>query len=667
MDIKEFTKDFMETVNDTVEMEELDIDEVLLTSILEYVQDSGDIGYPTLCSFKKKGAKIQAYDFNEDSNSLDLFVVVKANTLMGKVNSSEITKAFDSMYHFYKEVIDGKISANDDAEGLLELVELIDTTKKQIGTLRLYVLSNGLVEFSAGTFELDSGLIMEQNVWDIQRVYQQERMHSGKEKIEIDFPANYDTELQCLKMNHNSENVEAYLAIIPGITLAKIYKTYQQALLEKNVRTFLQFKSKVNRGIKNTLTDEPEMFFSYNNGISTTATNIEVKKEEDGLYITRIFNWQIVNGGQTTASIASVYGMKNTDLSKVFVPVKISVIRDEEKAKDIVPRISNYANSQTAVKNSDFSSNDPYLVQLEHFSRQEWVPNGNQKSEEKWYFERTRGQYLDELGQLSGFLEKEFRKNYPKNHRISKTDIAKYEVAWEQHPDQVCKGAEKNYASFVKNVQKNPINVTASYYRHMIAKCILFKRLDKLVRDQQLGGYKSNMVSYLFSALSLKSKKMLDLDYIWTNQKVQPEIEDYVNQLIDFVWQHLTNPSSSSNAQSVNVNEWSKKSECWDTLKLKLDSLGDLPESVIVSSNNAVDDTLNNAQQQKVDKAWAIDEEVWERALLFAKENKLLTPLKRRSLVSICKFKENDRKFSYKQAANAISILEDLEEVGFKA
>lgn len=280
MDIKEFTKDFMETVNDTVEMEELDIDEVLLTSILEYVQDSGDIGYPTLCSFKKKGAKIQAYDFNEDSNSLDLFVVVKANTLMGKVNSSEITKAFDSMYHFYKEVIDGKISANDDAEGLLELVELIDTTKKQIGTLRLYVLSNGLVEFPAGTFELDSGLIMEQNVWDIQRVYQQERMHSGKEKIEIDFPANYDTELQCLKMNHNSENVEAYLAIIPGITLAKIYKTYQQALLEKNVRTFLQFKSKVNRGIKNTLTDEPEMFFSYNNGISTTATNIEVKKKK---------------------------------------------------------------------------------------------------------------------------------------------------------------------------------------------------------------------------------------------------------------------------------------------------------------------------------------------------------------------------------------------------
>lgn len=140
---------------------------------------------------------------------------------------------------------------------------------------------------------------------------------------------------------------------------------------------------------------------------------------------------------------------------------------------------------------------------MEHFSRQEWVPNGNQKSEEKWYFERTRGQYLDELGQLSGFLEKEFRKNYPKNHRISKTDIAKYEVAWEQHPDQVCKGAEKNYAIFVKNVQKSPINVTASYYRHMIAKCILFKRLDKLVRDRQLGGYKSNMVSYLFSALSL--------------------------------------------------------------------------------------------------------------------------------------------------------------------
>lgn len=141
-------------------------------------------------------------------------------------------------------MIDGKISANDDAEGLLELVELIDTTKKQIGTLRLYVLSNGLVEFPAGTFELDSGLIMEQNVWDIQRVYQQERMHSGKEKIEIDFPANYDTELQCLKMNHNSENVEAYLAIIPGITLAKYTKLISKHYLKRMSERFCSLRVK---------------------------------------------------------------------------------------------------------------------------------------------------------------------------------------------------------------------------------------------------------------------------------------------------------------------------------------------------------------------------------------------------------------------------------------
>ena len=252
--------------------------------------------------------------------------------------------------------------------------------------MRLYVITNGLTDPDVGiAVESDDGeYIIEYNVWDMQRVYQQHNIRTGKEKVEIDFPTEYNTELQCLKMSEENPFVDAYMAIIPGITLAKIYKKYQQVLLEKNVRTFLQFKGKVNKGIRKTLREEPDMFFSYNNGISTTASEIEVKDIDGMLYITRLYDWQIVNGGQTTASISASLNDREVELNRVYVPMKISVIRDAENSENIIKAISTSANSQTAIKNSDFSANEPYLVDLEKYSRMEWVPNGNGKPICKW-------------------------------------------------------------------------------------------------------------------------------------------------------------------------------------------------------------------------------------------------------------------------------------------
>ena len=276
---------------------------------------------------------------------------------------------------FYRESMNNTllksidVSSNDE---IVEVAKLVQSTKGQINQLRLYVITDGLTESDAAgaAVESDDGeYIIEFNVWDMQRVYQQHNIRAGKEKVEIDFPTEYNTELQCLKMSEENPFVDAYMAIIPGGTLAKIYKKYQQVLLEKNVRTFLQFKGKVNKGIRKTLREEPDMFFSYNNGISTTASEIEVKDVDGTLYITRLYDWQIVNGGQTTASIAACLHDKEVELSKVFVPMKVSVIRDVENSDEIVKAISTSANSQTAIKNSDFSANEPYLIDLEKYSR----------------------------------------------------------------------------------------------------------------------------------------------------------------------------------------------------------------------------------------------------------------------------------------------------------
>ena len=451
MNIKEFAQELIDNTKLSAELNGIDFDEELATTIIEYIEDTGEVNAPEICSFKKTRARITAYDYNDEAESLDLFYIERADTLVGKINNNRVQQGFNYLMRFYNEAMAGfllKEGEKEENSEIAQITELIQSTKGKISQLRIYLLTDGLTDPSAVPASVESdedNFVIEFNVWDMQRIYQQHNIRAGKEKVEIDFPTTYNTELQCLKMSDQNPFVDAYLAIIPGKTLAKIYKQYQQILLEKNVRTFLQFKGKVNKEIRRTLREQPDMFFSYNNGISTTASGIELKEVDGVLYITRLFDWQIVNGGQTTASIAASITDREVDLSKVYVPMKISVIRDTSHSDEIVKAISTSANSQTAIKSSDFSANEPFLIDLENFSRSEWVPNGKSRPICKWYFERTRGQYFDQLAQLSGFNEKSFRTEYPKSQRITKTDVAKYENAWRQRPYDVCRGAEQNY------------------------------------------------------------------------------------------------------------------------------------------------------------------------------------------------------------------------------
>ena len=649
-----------------------DYDQELASAILEYLEDNGEVNVPELCVFQKTRTRITAYDYNDEAESLDLFYLIKSETLLGKVNKSKVDQGFNYLMSFYRESMNGallkavNVGNNDE---IAEVAKLVQSTKGKINQLRLYVITNGLTDPDAGiAVESDDGeYIIEYNVWDMQRVYQQHNIRTGKEKVEIDFPTEYNTELQCLKMSEENPFVDAYMAIIPGITLAKIYKKYQQVLLEKNVRTFLQFKGKVNKGIRKTLREEPDMFFSYNNGISTTASEIEVKDVDGALYITRLYDWQIVNGGQTTASISASLNDRDVELGKVFVPMKISVIRDAENGENIIKAISTSANSQTAIKNSDFSANEPYLVDLEKYSRSEWVPNGNSKPVCKWYFERTRGQYLDQLAKLSGYNEKAFKREYPKNQKITKTDIAKYETSWNMMPYYVCRGAEKNYTIFVTDIKRDKPEVTASYFKRIIAKCILFNTIDSIVKSKKLGGYKANMNTYLMASISFLSDRNLDLTYIWEQQMVQQEVIDRIEELIPMVWLHLTGTSSSGGNHSSNAGEWSKKPECWNRLKLKLSEYEKFGQELMQGETNEDGTSLNPAQQSKIQEAEAIEANYWFALANWAKTRDLLTPMDRKAAFNFGTMRSRNRAFkSLKQAQYALKIVARAEELGFQ-
>lgn len=672
MDLREFASDFQENIKMAVEMGNTDYDQELASAILEYLEDNGEVNVPELCVFQKTRTRITAYDYNDEAESLDLFYLVKAETLLGKVNKSKIEQGFNYLMSFYRESMNDTLLKSvsvDNNDEIAEVAKLVQSTKGKINQLRLYVITNGLTDPDVGiAVESDDGeYIIEYNVWDMQRVYQQHNIRTGKEKVEIDFQTEYNTELQCLKMSEENPFVDAYMAIIPGITLAKIYKKYQQVLLEKNVRTFLQFKGKVNKSIRKTLREEPDMFFSYNNGISTTASEIEVKDIDGTLYITRLYDWQIVNGGQTTASISASLNDRDVELSKVFVPMKISVIRDAENGESIIKAISTSANSQTAIKNSDFSANEPYLVDLEKFSRSEWVPNSNAKPVCKWYFERTRGQYLDQLAQLSGFNEKAFKREYPKNQKITKTDIAKYEASWNMMPYNVCRGAEKNYTIFVADIKRDKPDVNANYFKRVIAKCILFNTIDSIVKSKKLGGYKANMNTYLMAAISFLSDKNLDLTYIWEHQMVQQDVIDRIEELVPMVWLHLTGSSSSGGSQSSNAGEWSKKPECWNRLKLKLSEYEKFGQELMQTETNDDGSCLNEAQQNKIQEAEAIEANYWFALANWAKTRDLLTPMDRKAAFNFGTMRSRNRAFkSLKQAQYALKIVEKAKELGFQ-
>lgn len=671
MDIKEFAQEFIDNIKMSVDMTGADYDHELATSILEYIEDNGEVNAPQVCSFKKTRSRITAYDYNDEIESLDLFYLIKAETLLGKVNNSKLDQGFNYLSSFYREAMDGSLFKNTDVEETDEIAEvarLVQSTKGNISQLRLYIITDGQTDpaYALASVEHEDGFVTEFNVWDMQRVYQQHRIRAGKEKVEIDFPTSYNTELLCLKMNEGNPFVDAYLAIIPGITLAKIYKQYQQVLLEKNVRTFLQFKGKVNQQIRKTLREQLDMFFSYNNGISTTASDIELKEVDGALYITRLFDWQIVNGGQTTASIAASYNDKEVDLSKVFVPMKISVIRDLEHDEEIVKAISNSANSQNAIKKSDFSANEPYLIDMERYSRSEWVPNGNSKPISKWYFERTRGQYLDQLAQLSGYNERAFKVEYPKNQKITKTDVAKVEMAWKQRPGDVCKGAEKNYKIFVDDIMRENPTITPAYFKKIVGKCILFNTIDNIVKSKKLGGYKSNMNAYIMASLSMLSAGNLDLIYIWEHQLVQQEVVDKIEELIPLVWAHLTVSAGSGN-QLSNINEWSKKAECWNRLKLKLSEMEKFDDTLMQAETNEDGSYLNETQQARIKEAEDVPATYWFELSKWAKTNDTLTPMDRKAAFNFGAMRSRNQKFkSLKQAVYALKIIATAKDLGFE-
>ena len=454
--------------------------------------------------------------------------------------------------------------------------------------------------------------------------------------------------VQCLKVDDDNPYVDTYLAIISGDVLAKIYNQYRTMLLEKNVRAFLRNKSKVNKRIMATIKNKPEMFFSYNNGISTTASDVELKPLGRTLYLTKLTDWQIVNGGQTTASIASAQGC---DLSKVFVQMKVSVVKNKENYSEIVKDISTCANSQTGIKQSDFESGDKYLIDMEKISKEEISPITNKK----WFFERMRGIYADTLACLGKYDKDSFKEEFPKDQMLTKIDVARLMVIWNMKPHIACNSREKCFASYMRTL-KEGTNIDASYWHNVVALSILYKTIDKCV-DKLCGqkGFKSRTTAYTMSAISYLTEKNLNLVYIWKNQKVQSQLEDVIERVVKTVDNFLERDNSRS---------FTKNAKCWEELKDWIDNTS-IPVSLTTPEDNNEED-YNEEEENIIAQANAISADLWLAMLDWAKTENRLSLIERRNISGYIKRKENGRLIKkVNQAENAIALKGKAELLGF--
>lgn len=456
------------------------------------------------------------------------------------------------------------------------LADLINTRWEKISRVRLYLLTNKKLSARVEGKKASSidGREIVYNVWDITRFGNLVSSGRERERLIIDFNELPGGSLRALLASKPNDRNQVYLAAVPGLDLAYIYDRWGTRLLEQNVRVFLQARSNVNKGIKRTLENEPELFFSFNNGITATAEAITTEITDEGLVITGLENLQIVNGGQTTASVYAAFKAKH-DLSRVYVQMKLSIV-SPEAAKELVPRISEYANSQNKVSAADFFANHPFHVRIEEFSRRILAPAKDDSFDlTKWFYERARGSYRDAQAYLTPAAKRKFAKEYPKAQSFTKTDLAKYLMVWTDKAYMVNRGAQKNFAEFAKDVadawEKDDEQFSEVYFKYLIAKKIIFDLAGKVVQSRdwyEAGGYRSQHVVLAVGALANAARtlgKSVDFLSIWNRQAVTPAFERALGQAADAAHDVLMQPGEGYR----NISEWAKQPKCWNALKQK--------------------------------------------------------------------------------------------------
>jgi hypothetical protein len=634
-----FRADLIENINSgLLSVEEgANPDQLFTEYALTLLADAGETENYRVCYDEKPNKrggiehKINAYALYENYETLDLFVTIYniENTIQA-IAKNDAEKAFIRLERFFKNSIsNGYVNALEESAEIFDLAHTLGKVpeiKEYLTRINLFLITNSEVKAvlkNAGKIENYSVFY---RVIDINYLFN--LSDKNRIPIEIEFEAN-GISVPCIENSTLNNDYQSYLAILPGSILCEIYEQYGPRLLEQNVRSFLQFTGKINKGIRKTILEEPHMFLAFNNGIAATAEEIKIIDLPDnkGKGIGYVKDLQIVNGGQTTASIYHTWKKNNADISKIFVPLKLTIIRDKANFADTVGRIAEYANTQNKVSAADLSSNRENHVSLEKLSRTLWAPpKVGESHQTRWFYERTRGQYKNERLRFGITPSRKilFDKQNPKSQMFTKEELAKYINSYREinigkkalvGPHIVTRGSQKNYAQFLSyNFDTKLDNI---YFEDAIALAILFKTSEKVygVSPNAIGDMRYITLPYTIAWLGVHVSYKLDLYKIWRNQQISSTLRDILYQIMIKVEEFI-----KANAPGSLYGEWAKKEECWSAVKVQhfdivLSYINDDLEgnSSDVRKKVSNQETTQAEIQASIDRIFSVHQRIWEQ------------------------------------------------------
>lgn len=551
-----------------------DFRENILTQILsDELSAAGVLESPEVCHYEGGRAsgtvKVNGYGIPDEDSRLDVFITlyVGPSDHVSTVNATDVDAAFRKLERFVGKARDALHHELDPASDMFLMSEHIHRMREQIDRVCFYFFTNALLvqrkekERKSDVF----GLQATYEVWDLERLRRLRESGTSYEALNVDFRNQPAGGLPCVVLGADMAAFQTSVTLFPGKLLADLYDEHGARLLELNVRSYLQARRKVNAGILKTLRECPEDFMAYNNGITVVAEEIVFGDLSDGSRgILELRGMQIVNGGQTTASIHRAAKDFQADLSRVFVQGKVTVV-SPERFQEVVPLISRFSNSQNKVTESDLSANHAFHVGVERVSRREWTPD--QKS--MWFYERARGSYQTAKVQegTTPALKRRFEERYPSRQRFNKEDLARFENAWQGLPHIVSHGGQKNFVHYMQKLgaYEEGWEPTREMYHHFVAKGILFREVQRAVRiDPTITAYQINVVAYTAALVADKTARRINLDAIWQMQKLSDALSELIASWAPVIFQHLPD---IANREGRHIGESFKRLACWEHIR----------------------------------------------------------------------------------------------------
>ena len=498
--------------------------------------------------------------------------------------------------------------------------------------VRITVIVNGLISGVPDTPVVNSGINVKLDVWDIERLALLIDSGRSHESLEIDLVEYLGEPLPCITSSAGTDEFHCHLAVFPGELLHALYRDHGDRLLELNVRKFLQSTGKINKGIKKTLLEEPELFLAYNNGITATVEDLEIEETSPGAHVIRkMRGLQIVNGGQTTASIHEAGESHGVDLSRVQVQAKITEITSSG-SDEFVRNISRYSNTQNRVSEADLSSNHPFHRRLEDLAVENTVPGCTTR----WYYERSRGQFANtrRLSASEPGGQGAFDASTPRSQKFDKIEVARTVNAWNELPHVACQGSQKSYLRFMKGVEKRGERWLPdhAYLQQAVARVILFRDIDAIAKELEIRSYKAQLVCYTMSLISYRTARRMDLESVWSGGGISPSLQRTVRSWIPLIHEEIV-----LSAGDRNVTEWCKKSDCWariQTMNLPLDphfeeELSEGLELPTVGSwkksKKSKPTELTPEERENQARVQKHDSDEWNRIITWGRESGVLT------------------------------------------